>query len=153
MLDKVSFAYTTQTMSHVIYKSCQMCCTWEWWHRKCDFEQEYDYFYGTFEFEAEDEKKGWMTHFKVGLANINVIDMSCCKRPASSWYLPIDYTETLFRFPPLWTFSPSAIPPLPATTTNRKESENLFNFNSKWTLKSWYCSAYYVNLMRYNKAR
>lgn len=31
--------------------------------------------------------------------------------------------------------------------------ENLFNFNSKRTLKSWYCSAYYVNLMRYNNTR
>lgn len=35
----------------------------------------------------------------------------------------------------------------------RKRNKNVFNFNSKWTLKSWYCSAYYVNLMRYNNTR
>lgn len=105
---------------------------------------------------------GSLTRTSFGLAPLTLSIIECnelIQAPASSWYLPIDLRLLCTRFSIHFRLrqttlpSPFLTPFLSRPRINPSPTRNLFNFNSKWTLKSWYCSAYYVNLMRYNNAR
>lgn len=94
----------TQTMSHVIYKSCQMFRTWEWCDHKCNFKQEYDCFYGSFEFEAAWVFWGrqWTHAFSnrsrtLILSKSNVMSCSNCQLPADIYLQITQKNFSIFR--------------------------------------------------------